>query len=350
MKLLILNYSMNESSLLFSHQRVVSQRLSEEFEETHVITADEELGGKTQGLHVSSTRWKQNKRVKSVMAFYKETVPLILKNRRNLVVFSHMTEVQSFLIAPLCRIFQIPHFLWYAHASRSFFLYGSYPFLNGIVTSTPGSCPLKGKKVYPIGQAIDEQIFKGGFTEIKSPPLNWYHVGRIDPSKKIDMIIAIFARLRGIGWNLRLDIYGAPSSNKSQSYLVTLLEEYKNDINSNWLSFKGPIRRQQLLSVANEHDGFVHAFQGSLDKSVLEAVLSKRIVASINPEFIKEFSIEKSFNGSLEECLFNQITQYLDMSPAVIGNTIESNYEIAMKNHTIERWLVELCKVLKSAK
>ena len=350
MKLLILNYSMNESSLLFSHQRVVAQRLSEEFEETHVITADEELGAKTQGLYVTSTGWKPNKRLKSVIEFYKATVPLILKNRRSLVIFSHMTEVQSFLIAPWCRIFQIPHYLWYAHASRSFFLYGSSPFLNGIITSTPGSCPLKGKKVFPIGQAIDEQNLKGDFSKIKSPPLDWYHVGRIDSSKKIDLIIAVFVRLRAMGWNLKLDIYGAPSTEKSNNYLALLLNNFQTEITSSWLSFKGPIGRQQLFPIANQHDGFVHAFQGSLDKAVLEATLSKRIVASINPEFIREFDSKEYLGGNLEENLFNQVSQFLHLTPTAIRSAIESNYEIAKKNHTLERWLVELCRILKNGK
>jgi len=350
MKLLIMNYSMNEESLVFSHQREVARRLSKKFEETFVVTADENLGAEIQGVCLISSCWKSDNRVKSVLRFYRKVFPLILKYRRKLVVFSHMTEVQSFLIAPWCRLLKIPHFLWYAHASKSFFLYAAYPLVNGVVTSTPGSCPLKGSKVYPIGQAIDEQIFTGHFSEIKSPPLNWYHVGRIDPSKKIDLIIDVFTKLRKFGWEMKLNIYGAPSSDSSQDYLTALLDKYRIEIASNWLCFKGSIRRHQLTSVANEHDGFVHAFQGSLDKAVLEAVLTKRIVASINPEFIRAFSYKNSFSGSLEERLFGQIIHYLDMSPAVIRYSIESNYEIAKKNHTMERWLFELCKVLKSAR
>jgi len=350
MKLLILNYSMNESSLVFSHQREIAKRLSERFEEVHVITADEEVGAEVLGISVSSTRWIPNKRITSVIKFYRVALPLILKNRKNLIVFSHMTEVQSFLLAPWCHILRIPHFLWYAHTSKSFFLYATYPLVNGIITSTPGSCPLKGRKVHAIGQAIDETNLRGNPSEIQFPPLRWYHVGRVDSSKNIDLIISVFRRLRAAGWNLKLDIYGAPSSEKSKSYMASLLSKYRCEVDSNWLSFKGSIKRKQLYSIANDHDGFVHAFQGSLDKTVLEATLCKRIVASINPEYMKEFSIENKNDTNLEDLLLAQISRTLSTAPDSITRAIESNYEICNSNHTLERWLVELCKVLKNEK
>lgn len=259
-----------------------------------------------------------------------------------------MTEVQSFLIALWCRTLRIPHYLWYAHTSKSVFLYGSYLFVDGVITSTPGSCPIKGAKVYPIGQAIDEKILSGNPFEIKCPPLRWYHVGRVDPSKKIDLMISVFTRLRAMGWNLKLDIYGAPSSEKSKDYFASLLKKYQYELDSTWLCFKGPIKKNQLYSIANDHDGFVHAFQGSLDKAVLEATLCKRIVASINPEYMREFSIEGQIDGNLEDRLISAISRTLSMTPEDLARRIEFNYEICMSNHTLKRWVVELCKVLKN--
>ena len=153
-----------------------------------------------------------------------------------------------------------------------------------------------------------------------------------------------------MGWNLKLDIYGAPSTEKSKNYLALLLNKFQTEITSNWLSFKGPIGRQQIFPIANQHDGFVHAFQGSLDKAVLEATLSKRIVASINPEFIREFDSKEYLGGNLKENLSNQVSQFLNMTPTAIRSAIESNYEITKKNHTLERWLVELCRILKNGK
>jgi len=347
MKLLILNYSMSESSLVFSHQKEAAIRLSEQFEETFVVTADENMGSEVQGIKISTTCWIGNERMRSVIKFYRTVLPIILKNHKNLVIFSHMTEVQSFLIAPWCRILKIPHFLWYAHTSKSFYLYLSYIFLTGIITSTPGSCPIKTKKVHSIGQAVNDMYLTGSLSVINHPPLSWYHVSRIDPSKNIDLIISIFSKLRGEGWDLKLNIYGASSLKKNQNYESLLMRKYQIDINSNWLCFKGPISRSQLFSVANNHDGFVHAFQGSLDKAVLEAVMCKRLVISINPEFMKEFSIEDYKGKNLKDNLLRQFSDVLEMSPAFINEKIEMNYLKCKRDHTMDQWLRKLGKLLK---
>lgn len=348
MKLLVLNYSMNESSMVFSHQKEVVRRLSKKFSDTFVITADEDVGTEVPGVSVFTTAWRRGARIKNVVKFYRVALPIILKNRKDLIVFSHMTEVQSFLLSPWCRILHIPHYLWYAHASRSLLLVATYPLIDGVITSTVGSCPLRGMKVYPIGQAIDEANLKGRFSEIKFPPLRWYHVGRVDPSKNIDLLISVFARLRTIGWDLKLDIYGAPSSEKSKDYLANLLSKYQQDINLKWLCFRGSIERHQLSTIANDHDGFVHAFQGSLDKAVLEAILCKRIVVSINPEYIREFTSDNPVGENLHERLFVGMTEVLSMTPQAISNAIELRYESCRNDHTLNRWIVELCRILKN--
>lgn len=341
---------MNESSLVFSHQREIARGLAEQFEETTVITADEDTGSDLPGIRILSSRWKPSKRIVSILKFYRLALPFIQKNHSNLIVFSHMTEVQSFLIAPWCRMFGVPHFIWYAHASKSFFLYASYPLVNGIITSTSGSCPLKGKKVHVIGQAIEEAILKGEISGVRFPPLRWYHVGRIDPSKNIDLIISVFKQLRAEGWELTLDLYGAPSSEKSLGYFTALLKEIQDEDSLNWVSFRGPIRRDQLPSIASDHDGFVHAFQGSLDKTALEATLCKRIVVSINPEYMKEFSIQNDFNTNLEQTLFAHMLRALRASPDALNKALELNFKICKSRHTSERWFIEICKVLKNDK
>ena len=350
MKLLILNYSMDKSSMVFSHQREVARRLSKQFSSTCVITADDNVGENLPGISVFSSRWGRGQRLLSILKFYRVSLPIIFKSRKDLMVFSHMTEVQSFLIAPLCRILQIPHYLWYAHTSKSFFLFASYPLLSGVITSTAGSCPLKGKKVYPIGQAIDESILKGRPSDIQFPPLRWYHVGRIDPSKHIDLLISVFTQLRAIGWDLSLDIYGAPSSETSSAYLDFLLEKYEREIKLGWLHFRGPVQRDQLFTISNNHDGFVHGFQGSLDKAVLEAILFRRIVVSINPEYIKEFMKDEPKGINLQETLFFEMSDALNKTPEASANAIQTKYESCRSNHTLDRWIVELCKVLKNGK
>lgn len=348
MKLLVLNYSMDPRSLVFSHQREVVKRLSLKFEHTFVVTADENTGEKIENVDIFSSNWIRRKAFKNVIHFYQTVLPVVFPHRKNLIVFSHMTEVQSFLIAPLCRVLGIPHFLWYAHKSKSKYLKLSLPFLSGVVTSTPGSCPVKSSKVHPIGQAIDHELFSVTKSFPKNPPLRWYHVGRMDKSKNIDLIIEVFDKLRKAGWSLQLDFYGEPSSNTAKRYFDELKLRYLTNNNSSWLTFHGSVERTRIPQVASQYDGFVHAFQGSLDKAVLEAAMCKRVVVSINPEFEVEFSSTNFTGQTLFDKLALQLLMALEMSEEEQRARIQAFYSIAREHHSLETWINELLEVIRN--
>ena len=78
---------------------------------------------------------------------------------RKFIIFSHMTEVQSGIIAPISKLLGIRHLLWYAHKSKSKYLVWNNIFVDEILTSTSGSCPIKSHKIKPIGQGIDQNLF-----------------------------------------------------------------------------------------------------------------------------------------------------------------------------------------------
>lgn len=348
MNLLVLNYSMNPKSLVFSHQSDVVKRLSDHFEKTFVITADEEFEVFPTKLVIKSSYWKNGKTLKSALRFYRTVLPLMFSQRKRLVVFSHMTEVQSFLIAPICRILGIRHFLWYAHTSQSNYLRLSFPFLNGIITSTPGSCPVKGSKVHPIGQAIDHKIFNSVNSIPLNPPLRWYHIGRMDKSKNIDLIIEVFKQLRKEGWNLTLDFYGDSSSESTKNYLKSLTQKYFSGNHDDWLKYHGAVERNKIPRVAELYDGFIHAFQGSLDKAVLEATMCKRIVVSINPEFESEFNHYDSGNKSLFDKLSLQLLSALEMPKEEQGIKIERFFKKTQESHSLDNWISKLLMVISN--
>lgn len=346
MKLLVLNYSMDPQSVLFSHQRDVVKRLSLKFERTFVITSDKALGSEINNVDIKWSGWKRKNRIISLIHFYRSTLPVLLVNRKKLVVFSHMTEIQSLLIAPLCRLLGIPHYLWYAHKNKSIYLTLVYPFLTGLITSTEGSCPIDGSKVHLIGQAIDHQFFTVSNSIPANPPLSWYHVGRMDASKNIQLIIDVFFALRGAGWNLKLDFYGAPSSGDSQSYFDSMELLYSQENNLKWLTFCGPVERTKIPALASKYDGFVHAFQGSLDKAVLEATMCKRVVVSINPEFEEEFNLNSKREISLFDKLFSEMNTVLQTPESEQHVRIETFYELSVHKHSLSRWIDELLKVI----
>lgn len=344
MNLVILNYSMNSENLVFSHQRGIAERLLDYFEEVIVITAETYKDTRTSKLKIISTNWSQGNKVKSLFRFYKTVLPILWKQRRS-VFFSHMTDVQAFLVAPFLKLFRSKHYLWYAHKSLSPFLILAFPLLNGVITSTSGSCPLSGRKVHPIGQSINPAPFKIINTMPEIPPKRWFYIGRIDPSKKIEEIVIALNNHRERNLEISLSIYGSPSSKKNEWYLREVLNVIERLKAETWVTVHGPIANEKFAEIASYNDAFIHAFQGSLDKTLVESILAKRLIVSTNSEYLAEF---KGISNSKdhEYSLASQLNYIFDAEAETLTHEIIKNYRHAIEKHSLERWLLRLMKVL----
>jgi len=342
MNLLILNYSMNSHSQVFSHQRKIVFELTEHFDAIDVITSEEFTDLPIKNVEIFSTRWKTGRVLSNLWRFYVVAIPLLIKHR-NGTLFSHMTDVQSALIALPCRILRIRHILWYAHRSSSIYLRASYLFINVLATSTEGSCPISGKKVVPLGQAIDSSITESISRLPRIPPKSWYHIGRIDPSKNIETIISAVRRLRDNNLEVDLHFYGAPSSDKFQNYFESLKRTFNAD---KWILFHGQLKSSDLAKVSSQHDGFIHAFWGSLDKSVVEAVFLKRIVVSANPEYLNQFENMTVDKLDIYDELTRQLSVvYIQPSEKSIAD-IERRFNTARTSHELKGWTERLLLLL----
>lgn len=346
MKLLILNYSMNPNNMVFGNQFKVVAGLARCFDYCHVVTADSYTDYKDNKVKVVSSNWIIERRILSAIRFLIVAVPLIIKNRRQLIVFSHMTEVQSALLAPLTFVLGVKHFLWYAHKSNSFFLQICHRMLTGIVTSSEGSCPLSGKKVFYIGQCVDHSTFSTPNFSASNPPLKWYHIGRIDPAKRIEEIIEAFRELRTQGWPLTLSIFGAPSSTKYSGYFDYIQRLSTGFEYCNWLSLHEPVPNHQINNQSLTFDGFAHAFRGSLDKTLIEATFLKKVVASVNEEYHRIFFLKEERHLS-SKSLKELILETLLTSPEEQNRRIAQRYKVALSDHSLDVWIKKLESLLK---
>ena len=346
MKLLIFNYSMNSTSLVFSHQRTIVEELSKNFSQIDVITAESFTDLPIDRVRVFSTRWKPRHRFSNTISFYRIAIPLLIQHRGG-TLFSHMTEVQSFLTIIICKMLRIRHFLWYAHKSSSIYLYFCYPFLKAVITSTPGSCSIHGKKVIPIGQSIDVNLSNLITRDPKFPPKSWYHVGRIDQSKKIEVIAEALLPFNKVDSAITLHIYGSISSELSKGYFENLIKKFASSEYSKWVFFHGAIKNSDLAKISMEHDGFIHAFWGSLDKTVIEAIILKRIVISSNPEYLKEFfgEIHQTKDSLME--LTRQLKVLYQSNKDEVTSEIDRKYQLAVANHALHSWIYKLINLLE---
>lgn len=255
-----------------------------------------------------------------------------------------MTLYQSLLIAPFTIAKKLQHYLWYAHKSRPFFLNIIYPLISGIITSTNGSFPFPGKKVNAIGQGIDFSLFPA-FKDRDYSKLNFVHFGRIDESKGIHEILEILMSLKQKLPNINLTFIGGPARPESILYKGTLLNFVEKNQISSWVKFMNSIPRNELAEVLSQYNIFIHNFQGSLDKTLLEATALLLDVITINEEYRKIFG---SWKSDSHTSLALELDGFLKSDLKFKEEKRMMRKTILEKEHSYENWIKKTVEILQS--
>ena len=330
---------MSRNNSVFAHQFEMASRLTTQFDSCLVLTPESPSGEDQFDGEVLAYVWKPGKPLRGGVNFFIKFIYVLVKSRPS-VIFSHMTEVQSALIAPVAKILGINHYLWYAHASKSWYLKWCHFWCTGIITSTNGSCPIKGRKISIVGQAIDLQSFtRGKFAYPEN--LKFVHVGRLDKSKGIREIIQAFLRHAQI--NSTLTFIGESRGQESERYINRIHSDFSQEIRSGRVIFYGKSARSDLPAMLSRFDVFLHSFQGSLDKTILEATLVGLPVVTINREFIQEVN---SWSFSEKPKLDAELESFLKMSPLQKKVMVDNRIIKISRNHSLEQWASKVSSIL----
>jgi len=336
---------MDESNQVLSHQVDVVNLLAKYFDKITVLTGQIGTHNVESNVSVISSNWLPGKRFYSVFKFLKVFIN-INRNRRFSVIFSHMTLVQSFLILPIVKILRIKHFLWYAHTKNSMYLKIVRIFSSGIITSTTGSCPLQGKKIFAIGQSIDTRKFMSN-EQIKFPIRKLIHIGRFDPSKNVEMIIKAVANNRRFYPDLCLEILGSPSNGRFKIFSDYIVNKYEKEVNSGWLKFTEKVSRDKVPEILKSKDCFIHSFQGSLDKTLLEATMMGLPVVTNNHEYKKIFGNWSSHSDiTNSKLLEEELSALLKFPKELLNEQINARRKKVVIDHNSEDWAIKLAKII----
>jgi len=242
------------------------------------------------------------------------------------------------LYSPFLALFRIPQALWYAHASNSKPLKVSRLFIKTIVSSTPGSFPEKDKRVRYIGQSINTELFSFQERNLESP-IHAVYFGRFDPSKNLDRVIeSSLINSDDKGLIDSLTIMGTPSNQKAEIYKDGLERRFKSLLKNRKLFFYPSVPRSTIPDLTKEYNLFIHSFEGSLDKVLLEATLLGLPVVTVNQEFINEFGYWSNPGANLKEELLGYLASDLKHRKAEVFR----RHEIVLKNHGIDDWIEKL--------
>jgi glycosyltransferase involved in cell wall biosynthesis len=333
---------MDPKDPLLSHQYEAVLALADDFDQITVITGKVGQIDSIPKIRIISTNWNPGHGLKNIFRLFVCAIPEIVRGDFG-SVFYHMTDLQSALVSPLVRLRRKKQFLWYAHTFKSKYLIFASWWVTGIITSTSGSCPLSGKFVWPIGQAIDKNKFKPiPFEKLKFNKL--IHIGRFDRSKNIDLLISTAEKLKRTFPNIELTIVGSPANLESRRWAKLLVEKYKSEIDNGWLKFKEAIPRNQFANEMAENGCFFHGYIGSLDKTLIEATMLRVPVITLNPEYLSLFG--KWSNTTMPD-LGDEYIALAGLDQNEINQELDRRLAVALRDHSLGNWVYQLAKILK---
>ena len=229
------------------------------------------------------------KTLRYIVRFY----TYIWRERKNYdSVFVHMNPEYVVLGGILWRLLGKQISLWYTHRQVNIKLRIATLFSNQIFSASEKSFRLKTKKLNVVGHGIDVAQFRCPSKEIDDS-LRIVSVGRITQIKGCDTLVRAAKELKESGVeNLSIIFVGDIVTSEDEKYKEELIHVVEDFGLSNNVTFKGSLRGEELLKEYCEGDIFVNLTPtGGVDKVVLEAMASGRVVFSSNEAFSEYFGI-----------------------------------------------------------
>ena len=338
--LLVINYALDSQQPIFATSANWICELAKRHEKITIITAHLGEFERPANADIFSLNWVEGKNFRNAFRTIAVGLKVIRKNKFS-VAFTHMALIQALILSPFLKLHKIRHVIWYAHASNPISLKVAKIFASEFVTSTPGSFPLKSARVTPIGQGIDPSKFTQ--KKLSYPVKNLIHVGRFEKSENIDLIIESVAKVREQGFPITFTQVGNASSKSVGDYELQLKEKFASYVKEGWLNFEPTLSHEKIPEVLSSSDLFIHAFQGSLDKTTVEAVLIGLPLISINNE-VNKFFADKAADASLA----NKLLTILSFDEVSLRTYADNQMVLANKNGTLNSLITKLDQILTS--
>jgi len=200
-------------------------------------------------------------------------------------IFAHMCPEYVMAIWPWAKLKAKKILFWYTHKDVTWRLRCAEKMADKIFTASAESFRLNHKKAEIAGHGIDVDLFCPASAG-SADPRQLLTVGRITPSKDLETMILAVKSLREDGFDVALDVVGAPFLTEDKFYFNNLKDLAANTGLSGVIKFLGARSNDDLPSIYRGHGTFLHASKtGSLDKAVLEAMASGLYVVSSSEAF-----------------------------------------------------------------
>jgi glycosyltransferase involved in cell wall biosynthesis len=248
------------------------------------------------------------KRVVGILRLLRITVEIGL-NRKQAVVFFHMTNRVAALIGLPLRIIGVRQGLWYSHSSIPISLKFAAKFSNILFSSSPHALPISNEKCKYVNHGIDFSRFPAVANLEIDPQNTFISLGRVSPIKNLELFIDAVSKSKSASKIINL---AGPSCAESeyQKSLVKFAETVGIT-----LRFLGEVPYPQVPTLLSQFSICYTGNPRTTDKAAIEAAAVGCFVISNEPDTRKLTGMTEywQINGIDPSDLVSQINFLLDV-------------------------------------
>lgn len=299
-EILMVVYALDTEHPILSSQASLVSAISKRVESLHVITGSKgkfNIPNNVSVYVLSPKNRNHTPRLLLIFLKYWRLIQIsrkIIKNMRPDVVFVHMSDSYAAILSLFNFLKSVKIYLWYAHTHPSTWVKLCSFMGVSFLSSTRGSFPLQDCKVHLLGQIVDESRFpflrsRRCISHLSS--IKFCHVGRLDKSKNVHRILMALTEIQeSERKEIFFNHYGNAASKDTEyrDCLNNRVYRLKESSRVN-VELKPSVMNVEVSNILNSHDVFVHAYEGSLDKALIEATLAGIPVITANREYIRIF-------------------------------------------------------------
>jgi glycosyltransferase involved in cell wall biosynthesis len=274
---------------------------------------------------------QKQSRLLYVFHFYK----YIWQERKNYdAVFVHMNEEYVILGALLWKILGKKVMLWRNHREGTVLTPWAVKLSNKVFCTSPMSFTAQYAKTRIMPAGIDTSFYTEQPEGSQRNSILFF--GRLSPVKNIHIFIEALNFLDKEGFDFKADIIGSPSDPRDNRYEESLKHLGNNLVESGKLLFKSGVSFDETAGLYSKYALYVNLTpDGSLDKTMLEAMASRTPILILNSAFRGKIP-EKSQLVSLEvEDASLKMRALLELSDHERKELGETLYQYVEKAHSL---------------
>ncbi len=354
MNLLLFNLATDADDPILGFTTTWIRALAKHCDMIHVITMRQgrlELPG---NVHVYSVgKEKGYSEPRRAIEFYRHLIHILSHNEIN-ACFAHMIPLFAIMGAPLLKMKGIPIILWYTHGHVSYTLRLADKLVNKIVTASSESCRLLSKKILVTGHGINVNQFyykKEDISDYKQK-INLLYVGRIDPIKKVEVVIKALPLLAEHNPNLSITLKIVGSCSEKNAGYKQSLHDLTTDLGlSNVVEFIGSIPHEMISDFYRNADFILNPSQtGSIDKTLLEGICAGAIPVTSNVAYkdgLSSINQNLYANENTPNAFCECIENILKLDKIEIEEIILKCQNWVLENHSLDSLVAKLMLIFK---